>query len=211
MKTTLWVLCFWLCCGSAVLLPGAAAAAAAATPLTAVLARLEGEAAGVQTLSADFVQEKHLAMFQEVLTSKGLFYFAKPDRLRWELTTPVASGFVLNGSAGRRWHEHGGGSEAFDIAREPVMKVVAEQLLAWAKADFVWLRGQYRIRLVREQPVTLRLDPLVANGFLDHLQIAFAADGRHVAQVEMYDQDGDFTSIRFLNAVVNAALPVTLF
>lgn len=201
MRNALWLL-LWLC-----LFPATAGAA----EVESVLTHLEGVAAGVKSLSSDFVQEKHLAMFDEVMTSKGRFLFVKPDRLRWELLEPVKSGFVLKGNEGRRWSDRSGRTEPFDLAREPVMKLVAEQLLSWARADFAKLRQEYRISLVREKPVQLRLDPLAKGGTLDYLLITFATNETHVESVEIHDKDGDFTRIRFLAATVNGPIAKELF
>jgi outer membrane lipoprotein-sorting protein len=177
-----------------------------------VLDRLNELAAGVDTLASDFSQEKYLAVFQDVLPAKGRFYYRKPDQLRWEMTSPVTSGFVLRGDTGRRWQEAGSRGERFDIAREPVMKIVADQLLAWTRADFEALRRDYRISLTGEAPVRLRLDPKgAAAGFLDHLSITFAPDGRHVQQVEVHEQGGDYTRITFHHTVVNGPLDDELF
>lgn len=178
-----------------------------------IYSRLEKTAAGVKTLASDFVQEKHLKMFKTVVTSKGHFYYAKPDQLRWEITEPVASGFVLKGTKGRRWNERSGQSETFDITREPVMKLVSDQLFAWARADFAWLRKEYRISLLDDTPVSLRLEPLTAatGGFLHHLLITFSPDGRYVRTVEVHEKDGDFTRIRFINTGVNKPLKADLF
>jgi len=192
------------------LLPFTAGAAESAA-VDAVLARLEREAAKVTTLSSDFVQEKHLAMFAEVMTSKGRFAYARPDRLRWELLEPVATGFVLKGKEGRRWNDRSGRSEAFDLQREPMLKVIAEQLLAWTRADFPKLRQEYRISVVTEAPVVLRLQPLAEGGPIGHLLIAFAADASHVTRVEIHDRDGDFTRLTFVNTVVNPELPAATF
>ncbi len=174
---------------------------------------LEQTAGTVKTISSDFVQEKHLSMFKTVLTSRGRFYFSKPDLLRWELTAPVASGFVLKGDKGRRWHERTGRTENFQISQEPIMKLVSEQLFAWAKADFAWLRKEYRITVLNESPAALRLEPrsAVTAGFLHHLLINFSTDGRHVRSVELHEKDGDFTRIKFVNTVVNKTLQADLF
>lgn len=179
----------------------------------AVFSSLERTAGAVRTLSSDFVQEKHLSMFKTVMTSKGRFYFSKPDLLRWELTVPVASGFVLKGDKGRRWHERTGRTENFQISQEPVMKLVSEQLFAWAKADFQWLKKEYRISVLGESPVALRLEPRSAAtaGFLHHLLINFSTDGRYVRSVELHEKDGDFTRIRFINTAVNKPLAADLF
>ena len=177
-----------------------------------ILAHLEAVSARVQTLSSDFTQQKYLAVFKEALVSRGRFYYRKPDRLRWELTAPVVSGFALNGQTGRRWQGSERSSRCFELDRDPVMKIVAEQLLAWARADFPWLRAHYRIRVVGSKPVRLRLEPLFATGgFLDHLEIRFAPDGSHVQQVELHEKDGDYTRIRFSDTVVNGPLADGLF
>ena len=179
----------------------------------AIFTSLERTAGAVRTLSSDFVQEKHLSMFKTVLISKGRFYFSKPDLLRWELTSPVASGFVLKGDKGRRWHERTGRTENFQISQEPVMKLVSEQLFAWAKADFQWLNKEYRISVLSESPVALRLEPRSAAtaGFLHHLLINFSVDGRYVRGVELHENDGDYTRIKFVNAAVNKPLKADLF
>ncbi len=193
--------------------PVAAGETSAPAGSAALFSSLERTAGGVKTLSSDFVQEKHLSMFKTVLSSKGRFYFSKPDLLRWELTAPVASGFVLKGEKGRRWHERTGRTESFQISQEPVMKLVSEQLFAWAKADFQWLKKEYRISVLSESPVALRLEPRSAASaeFLHHLLINFSADGRYVRSVELHEKDGDFTRIRFVNTAVNKPLSADLF
>jgi outer membrane lipoprotein-sorting protein len=195
------------------LLAAGPACAVEAPASAALLSSLERTAGGVKTLSSDFVQEKHLSMFKTVMSSKGRFYFSKPDLLRWELTAPVASGFVLKGDHGRRWHERTGRTESFQISQEPIMKLVSEQLFAWARADFTWLKKEYRITVLDESPVALRLEPrsAVTAGFLHHLLINFSADGRYVKSVELHEKDGDFTRIRFVNAAVNKPLAADLF
>lgn len=205
LSILLLVLCL---CGLPVL---PAAAEGPASPQ--LLESLEKSAGSVTTLSSDFVQEKHLSMFKKVMTSKGHLYFARPDQLRWELTSPVASGFVLKGDKGRRWHERTGRTESFRISQEPVMKLVSEQLFAWARSDFAWLKKEYRITLLQESPVLLRLEPRSAAtaGFLHHLRIGFSPDGRYVKSVELHEKDGDFTRIKFVNTELNRQLPADLF
>jgi len=181
--------------------------------LDRVLAELERSAAGIETLSSDFVQEKHLEMFQETLVSRGHFYFAKPDKLRWEMTEPVASGFLLNGDSGKRWNERAGDPVPFDIAREPGMQLIAQQLLAWARVDILWLVKQYHMTLLSEQPVTLKLVPLQpgAEQFVEYILITFDAERRHVAMVEVHEPGGDFTRISFSGTELNQPLDPALF
>ncbi len=205
MNYLLWVLLFFS-------LPLAAWAEPTAE-LDRVLSALERSAAGIETLASDFTQEKHLEIFRETLVSTGRFYFAKPDKLRWETTAPVTSGFLLNGSGGKRWHQRAGTPVPFDLGREPGMKLIAEQLLAWARVDLDWLRSHYAMTLVEEHPVALRLIPRQegARDFLDHLLIRFDTEGRHVASVEVHEAGGDRTLIHFSATLLNQPLDPSLF
>jgi outer membrane lipoprotein-sorting protein len=188
--------------------PGPAAASDTGT----VLARLRELAAGVETLSSDFRQEKYLAIFRDVLPASGRFYYRRPDCLRWEMTAPIATGFVLCGDRGWRWRDRESRVEDFEIAREPVMKIVADQLLAWTRVDIDRLQREYDIRVENPAPVTLRLTPRgAAADFLDHLLVRFAPSGEHVQQVEVHEKGGDYTRITFYNTRVNVPLADGLF
>ena len=189
---------------------GAAVPSGAATT-DEVLARLARDAARVETLQAGIVQEKRLEMFQDTVISRGRFAYRRPDRLRWELTEPVATGFVIAGSSGRRWHGLTGKTEPFDLERDPMMKVVAGQLLGWAHADFDAMRRDYRIVVASEAPVTLQLEPLATNAFVARVIMVFAQSGNHVESVTVEERGGDRTVMRFTDVEVNLPLPDELF
>lgn len=181
--------------------------------LEMLLGDLKLAAAQIETLSSPFVQEKYLDIFAEKLLSQGYFAYRKPDRLRWELLTPVASGFVLHGDQGERWNRLSQKQESFSVKTDPVMGMIAQQLLAWARVDLDWLQGRYRMELQTETPVVLRLYPLDKGEaeFIDHLQIKFSADRSHVVAVQMVEQGGDSTTIRFTDVEINTDLPDAVF
>ncbi|WP_321366892.1 outer membrane lipoprotein carrier protein LolA [uncultured Desulfuromusa sp.] len=184
-----------------------------AEDLTPLLAELKLAAAETETLSSAFVQEKYLQIFSEKLLSNGRFAYRKPDRLRWELLTPVGSGFVLRGDQGERWNSLSQKKENFSVQSDPIMGMIAQQLLAWARVDLDWLQSRYRMELSSAEPVVLSLFPLDQGeaAFIEYLQIQFSTDRRHVAEVLMVEQGGDSTLIRFIDAEVNAELSAAAF
>jgi Outer membrane lipoprotein carrier protein LolA len=186
---------------------------AESSDLTMLLTDLKLTAADTNSLTSSFEQEKHLAIFAEKLISHGRFIYQNPDQLRWELLTPVASGFVLKGAQGERWNQLSGGKGNFSVDKDPIMGMIAQQLLAWAKVDLDWLKTRYQMELVTEQPVVMKLTPLDEGeaGFIDHLQISFADDRRYVAQVLMVEQGGDSTLLRFNDVEINLELPQDAF
>ncbi len=165
----------------------------------------------ITTMSSSFTQEKYLSVFSETLKSSGRFYYQRPDKLRWELLEPVASGFVLRGHKGRRWQARIPGSEPFDLDSDPAMAFIAEQLFAWARLDIDWLQQRYLISIDCEQPLALSLRPRRKDGFLERLQIVFAADNSHVQRVEVHEKDGDYTRIIFSATRINQPIDAALF
>jgi len=197
--------------------PGAEAGAKTSERSSA-LAAIEKKLVPVKTMAAAFVQEKHLSIFERVLTSKGKIYFQAPDLLRWETAEPVVSGFSISGKKGKRWHELAGTKEAFNVDREPAMKAMADQLLACATGDMDRLSRDYILTAVRDEDeetpgAMIRLEPRseAMKGYLKHMDMHLAADQSRVASVEVFEADGDFTRISFIDPVLNQPLPEGLF
>ncbi len=189
-----------------------AAAEARAGGNEAVLDRIRAAAGAVGTIQAGFVQEKKLSVFDEMLRSKGKFAFAKPDRLRWELTEPVKTGFSLRGKEGRRWHEMTG-EEPFRVDRDPLMGAVAGQLMAWATADFDGLRAQYVLEVTGEKPARVRLVPRSAAlaALIEAVEVRFAPGERYVEEVTVREKGGDYTRITFRDVRLDAPLADSAF
>jgi outer membrane lipoprotein-sorting protein len=181
--------------------------------LEAILAQLKAAAAEVETLQSAFVQEKSLAMFEQLLLSRGAMVYVQPDRLRWELLTPVASGFVLQGEQGVRWNAVSQQRQGFSIGTDPLMGVVAQQLLAWAKVDLEWLRERYRIAVMTTAPVQLQLTPLDPGEaeFVEHIQVTFDPLQGYVSDVLVLEQSGDSTRLRFSDVRINDSVAPEAF
>ncbi len=190
-----------------------AARLAQATELEPLLETLQQEAVSVESLYSPFVQQKHLAIFDESLESRGVFAYRRPDFLRWELLTPVNSGFVIRGDKGERWNRLSGERDDFIISSDPVMGLISRQLLAWARFDIAWLKTRYQLELLAEQPLSLKLTPKDAGEatFIRDIQIDFAADRSHVRQLQLNEQEGDWTRLEFTAMEKNSPLDDSIF
>jgi outer membrane lipoprotein-sorting protein len=165
----------------------------------------------LQTILSDFIQEKHLAMLKDPLISSGRFGYEKPDTLYWEITKPAQAGFAVKGLKARRWSNDPNSSQAFDIEREPLVKAIAEQIFAWARADFSWLEKRYRIIIAEETPGEIRLIPLSSHEkkYVSYLLVIFSNNLSQLSSVEIHEKGGDFTRIKFINTLLNQPLPKT--
>ena len=181
--------------------------------ITRIFSRITNSVAGVKTISSDFIQEKHLNMLNKVQILKGKFYYKSDDRMRWEMYEPVNAGFSVNGKNAKRWDKKSGGMQSFKVYQVPFIKKFADRVFAWAKADIKQLQKKYRIQVLSDQPVDLKLYPISSQErkHLKHLRFIFSADTSHVRVIETHESDGDITLIRFLNLRINEHLDDSLF
>ncbi len=73
---------------------------------------------GIETLEAEFVQRKESALLIEPEEALGRFYFAAPDRVRWEYTTPNPISMVIDGERMTTWYRDLEQAERIDIGRQ---------------------------------------------------------------------------------------------
>ena len=62
-----------------------------------IIAKINKTASTMQSMQCDFSQVKNLSMMKSKMQSKGVMYFCKPNKLRWQYTSPYDYTFILNG------------------------------------------------------------------------------------------------------------------
>ena len=170
-----------------------------------VFSRISLSVKKVQTMSSAFEQERHTAMLKDAMISKGRFFFAKPDKIRWETIDPSPAGFSVNGQEGKRWQGTSEPSEKITLSEAPFLQVLIQQILAWTSADFASLKNRYDLKVISEDPVTIGLVPLLAGerDYVNQVTLIFSPDLAYVTSVKIQEKNGDEIVIRFSNAVIN--------
>lgn len=180
---------------------------------TEVFSRIRKAASNVQTLSGKFTQEKRLEMLENAAVSYGKFFYIGPDSMRWEVYEPVSTGFSVKGDRGKRWRGESGTMQSFDIRKEPVIRIISDQVFAWAGADFTRLEAGYEITVQESDPVVLKLVPLstAEKKYLDFIRLIFSVTEEYVSGIEIHEAGGDCTLINFHDVKLNEPLPEDIF
>lgn len=178
-----------------------------------VLEQLHNMHHAIQTVSGSFVQEKNLAMFEQILISRGTFAIAKPGKIHWAYQEPTAFGFASDGKQIRRWNEQSGISKSSPLKLDPILSVIVDQMLAWSTMDTRALERHFSLALAADGPVILDLEPRAGQirGLINRVRISLAPDGAHIQEIKVFEHDGDETRIHFDNVVLNQELPHGLF
>ena len=90
----------------------------------------------VDSISADFVQEKHLPILTKPLKSNGRLFYRRPDALRWEYTAPVKSVLLMHGGDARRFVQSDQGLVEDASVRLQAMQFVMPEISGWLGGRF---------------------------------------------------------------------------
>ncbi len=176
-----------------------------AVELQEFFAHLKKSSAQMQSYQSDFIQEKHLQMFQQPVRFTGRLSLVRPDKLRWEFFSPAPSVLIFNGDSGLRCN--GDAVQKFSLKDDPMMGAVAEQLWLWLGGDYTALDAEYSV--VMEGSDGIVVTPK-KKGVLRSLSLHFNKCGQP-RNVTIHEDGGDFTTITFSNERENQPLSSTLF
>ncbi|NOX84372.1 MAG: outer membrane lipoprotein carrier protein LolA [Chlorobi bacterium] len=170
---------------------------------TAVKKGVLKASAEMNSLSSEFIQEKHLTMMDEVLVSKGLFLFKKENNIRWEYTSPIHYAIIIRGD--RFVINNDGKISEFDSGSNSLFKEINNMILMAISGNFVdnpdFEASFYEnntFYLVSLKPKNERL-----KNILQTIDIYFDKKDFGVRKVKFIEPGDDFTLIVFTGRKVN--------
>lgn len=174
-----------------------------------VLARLESRASTMQTLKADFVQEKRLAVLEEPLVLKGSILMQKPDRFSWMVREPIRYSMVIHGELVEQWDEDTQRVERISLSENPVFRVAIQQMRDWLSGAYESMLGEYEVSVLDEEPTSLKFTPrdtALAKGVIESVTVVFDRDERYLRQIHILEKRGDSTLLTLVNTRLNAPI-----
>ena len=135
-----WLLTFWL-------LAALPAPAQPTNPPPVSLEEVSRAMAKANTVFTHFVQERHLALFNEPLRSEGCLCFEKPGRVRWEITSPYQSILVSDGSGVAQFEWVDEKWKKLDAGLAGAMQAVIAQIAAVMEGRYASDNRDYTVTL----------------------------------------------------------------
>ena len=174
-----------------------------------VLARLEGKVSPVQTLKADFVQEKKLAVLDRPLVLKGTLFMQKPDLFAWHVREPLRYSMVIRGEIIRQWDEDTDQVEELSLSKNPAFKMAIGQMRSWFSGEYKSMLGEYEVTVVEEDPISLEFIPrrtALAQDAIDSLTVVFESDESYIRQIRIVEKRGDSTLLTFVDTLLDSPI-----
>lgn len=178
--------------------------------LRSFLQEIQAASDEVRSFSSSFVQERKLALFAEPVVFHGSLTVVRPDKLRWEFTSPVPSVLIFSGERGMRCNADAP-PVRFDLGSDPIMRSVAEQLWLWLGGDYSRLEFLYTMAKTGPNALTITPKEEAVGKFIDSITITFGKTSLQPEKVEIDEPGGDTTTISFHSYVLNSSTPDVLF
>ena len=170
-------------------------------------------AAAKKTISikSDFVQEKNLSMLSEKITSKGKFWFKKDNQVRMEYNTPFQYLLVINKD--KVFIKDGQKQNTINTKSNKLFQQINKITVDCVQGN-ITDNPDFKIRVFESKGGFLvELTP-ISKGLKDFFKtINVIVDKKDyaVAGIEMNENSGDNTVIRFSNKEMNTNIPDALF
>ena len=171
---------------------------------------IQSAAGKIDTIEADFTQEKHLKILSKPLVSKGAFYYLAPNSLRWEYTAPFKSILLLHDGKTRRYMHNGSAFTEDTDMNAQGMQVVLQQIALWLGGRFEE-DPIFQAALKPDRVIVLTPREKAFSQMIQHIDLKLSDTPGILKSVTIYEGPDSFTRLLFSNVRINQGIPVILF
>ncbi|MBN2574562.1 MAG: outer membrane lipoprotein carrier protein LolA [Deltaproteobacteria bacterium] len=168
-------------------------------------------ASTLKTLQASFTQTRTLRILRKPLVSRGILAYRRPDDLRWEYQSPLATLLVVRKGNAQRWLRRGHEWVTDHSAKLEAMKLVLGEIGLWLDGNFNASKtfrpelrppGKGRPAHVRLVPLDPSLGKIIAA-----IAISFGEKPGTVGAIDIFEHGEGVTHIAFDDLRANQDLP----
>jgi len=174
------------------------------------LVGIQDKAGEIKSVTANFIQEKHLKILSKPLISKGTFYYQAPQSLRWEYTSPFQSILLIHNGNIKRYIKGRYGFKQDTAIELQAMQVVLQEIT-------LWLRGRFNdnpnFNAVLESGPKIVLTPKEKSfaAIIQRIELMLSKQPGIIETVRIYENDTSYTKFMFNNVRLNKPLQDSLF
>lgn len=181
--------------------------------LSTLIERIKWEQRRLDSLEADFVQERSSEFLARPEASRGRFSYSSPDRVRWEYLEPKPISMVIQGDEMLTWFRDLGRAERIKVGR--VSAQVFRYLNATGSLEslLAYFAVTFAPPASATEPYRLELEPRYPRiaKRLTRMTLWIDRELYLPVRVRYVEPSGDTTDYRFERLRVNAPIPADRF
>jgi outer membrane lipoprotein-sorting protein len=178
----------------------------------ASLADIQEAAGSIRSISADFIQEKHMKILVKPLVSKGSIRFQSPDALRFEYREPIKNVLIMQGKSVSRYIQKENTFIRDNASAMGAMTVVMDEISQWLKGDFNTNVFDATIEEAPE-PGRIILVPKekAISSFIQEIVLVLSEQPGVFKEVVIRENQNSYTRLRFEKATLNEDINPDVF
>ena len=160
------------------------------------------------TIKSDFIQDKNLSFLSEKIISKGLFYFKKENKIRWQYTDPFDYLIIINDD--KIFIKDEDKESKYDMGSNKIFNEINKIITGCVQGEILNNDKDYKIEYYENDNFYyVKLTPYSdkMKEFLSNIDIYFDKNNFSVSILEMIELSGDYTKIEFTNKKLNEEIP----
>lgn len=165
----------------------------------------------ITSIKSDFVQEKTLSMLKEKIVSKGEFVFKRSDKVRIEYKTPYSYLMIINGN--QMISKDGNRESRINVSSSKMFRQINKVIVDCVQGTILYNKDFSSKILENDSMYFLELVPQskIIKEFFQSIKIQIEKKDYSVAVIELNEQGGDQTTMRFSSKQFNQTIGDEIF
>ncbi len=164
----------------------------------------------IESIQADFTQEKHLKILARPIISTGKLLFQTPRSLRWEYTSPFSSILLMHEGRVKRIIERDGRFQEEKGMQLDAMQVVLTEISSWLDGRFTE-NELFSVSFPDSSTVLLVPKDQAFAHLIEKIELKLADQQGLLDRVTIIEGPDATTVMSFSNRVLNQDIPATSF
>lgn len=168
-------------------------------------ARLLQEAKKIESIESSFTQIKYLDVFDEKITSKGMFYYRKSNKICMDYAQPMNYLIVINNNKLKIVSD--GKKSITDLSSNKMMNQMQDMLTACMVGDLSPMSSDYAREYfedARYYLVTIKPTNKAVKAYIDNIRIYLDKKDMSVHKLRLSETAANYTEYEFSNKKFNS-------
>ena len=168
------------------------------------------EVTDIKSVSAEFVQEKHLKILAKPMVSKGKLCYQAPGSLRWEYFSPVRSILLVHEGETKRYIIKDKEVIEDSSANMQSMHIVMDEITRWLRGRFDE-NPDFTVESKTKSKIVLKPAKEAFAKIIQKIEIHLSTKPGIINSVMIHEGEGSYTQLNFKNVILNKTINDTLF
>lgn len=177
-----------------------------------IIAKIDQTASAMKGMQCDFVQTKRMKLLSKEMQSKGIMYFKRPNKLRWQYIAPYDYTFILNGD--KVQIKSSKSTKNIDVQGNKMFRQITNIILNSVTGGSLKSSSDFTVEVYKKDNTYFaKLYPKKKElkQLYQVIEIYFDSALTMVNSVRMVEKTGDETRVNLINTKLNIAVDEKMF